>query len=89
MAPKTFMETMDPNKTYHLVVGGFVYKENAERYVKTLKEQGFKDAVVIGIFNGHYLVRLYDYPTLEEAIKGQTQYAYIVDGVWVHTWPPK
>ncbi len=89
MEPKPFMETMDPNKTYHLVVGGFVYKENAERYVKTLKGQGFKDAVVIGIFNGHYLVRLFDYPTLEEAIKAQAQYAYIVEGVWVHTWPPK
>ena len=45
------------------------------------------EAVIIGIFNGYFLVRLKDYATLEEAIEGQNKYNYLVDGIWVHKWP--
>jgi hypothetical protein len=86
-APQPIMETMDPNKHYHLVVGGFVYRENADRFVQQMKAKGFDKAVVIGVFNGHYLVRILDFETREEAIAAQNQYAYVVEGIWVHTWP--
>jgi hypothetical protein len=87
MESKPFMETMDPSKRYHLVVGGFVYRENADRYVREMKAQGFDKAVIIGIFNGLYLVRIFDFNTLEEATASQTQYSYVAEGIWVHTWP--
>jgi hypothetical protein len=85
--PQPFMETMNPNKKYHLVVGGFVYRENADRFVKQMKAEGFDKAVIIGIYNGHYLVRIFDFETEVEAISAQTKYAYVVKGIWVHTWP--
>ena len=85
--PQPVEEAINPDRRFHLVVGGFVYRENAEKFVKKLQGQGFKDAVIIGIFNGYYLVRLLDYGTLEEAIESQNKYKYIVDGIWVHKWP--
>jgi len=84
---KPFMETMDPNKRFHLVVGGFVYRENAERFIQQLKAKGIESAVVIGIFNGYYLVRLLDFETREEAFAARTQNINLVEGIWVHTWP--
>ncbi|MFN5786292.1 MAG: SPOR domain-containing protein, partial [Flavobacteriia bacterium] len=81
------METMDAGRHFHLVVGGFVYRENAERFVAKLKAQGFNEAVIIGVFNGYFLVRLKDYATLQEAIDAQQKYKFIVDGIWVHKWP--
>ncbi|MFN6015786.1 MAG: SPOR domain-containing protein, partial [Flavobacteriales bacterium] len=81
------METMDAGRHFHLVVGGFVYRENAERFVAKLKAQGFNEAVIIGVFNGYFLVRLKDYSTLQEAIDAQQKYKYIDKGLWVHKWP--
>jgi hypothetical protein len=69
------------------VVGGFVYRENADRFVEQLKAKGMNEAVVIGVFNGYYLVRIKDYKTLEEGIAGQEQYKNVAEGVWVHKWP--
>ncbi|MFN5877449.1 MAG: SPOR domain-containing protein, partial [Flavobacteriales bacterium] len=63
------------------------YRENAERFVAKLKAQGFNEAVIIGVFNGYFLVRLKDYATLQEAIDAQQKYKFIVDGIWVHKWP--
>jgi hypothetical protein len=74
-----FMETINPDKHYHLVVGGFVYKENAERFVEQLKTKGMNEVVIIGVFNGYYLVRLKDYKTLAEAIAGQEEYKSIAE----------
>jgi hypothetical protein len=85
--PQPVEGTIDPARRFHLVVGGFIYRENAEKFVKKLQAQGFKDAVIIGIFNGYFLVRLQDYSTLEESIEGQNKYKFIVDGIWVHKWP--
>ncbi len=85
--PQPIEGTIDLDRHFHLVVGGFLYRENAEKFVKKLQGQGFQDAVIIGIFNGYFLVRLMDYPTLEEAVKGQEQYKFVVDGIWVHKWP--
>jgi hypothetical protein len=85
--PQPVEGTIDPARRFHLVVGGFIYRENAEKFVKKLQVQGFKDAVIIGIFNGYFLVRLQDYSTLEESIEGQNKYKFIVDGIWVHKWP--
>ncbi len=85
--PQPVAGTIDLDRHFHLVVGGFVYRENAEKFVKKLQAQGLNDAVIIGIFNGYFLVRLKDYATLEEAIEGQNKYKYIADGIWVHKWP--
>jgi hypothetical protein len=85
--PKPFMETIAPDRHFHVVVGGFVYRENADRFVQQLKARGMNEAVVIGIFNGYYLVRIKDYKTLEEGIAGQEQYKNVAEGVWVHKWP--
>jgi len=79
--------TIDLARHFHLVVGGFVYRENAEKYVAKLKAQGLNEAVIIGVFNGYFLVRLKDYSTLEEAIEGQQKYKYVDKGLWVHKWP--
>jgi hypothetical protein len=84
---KPFMETIAPDRHFHVVVGGFVYRENADRFVQQLKAKGMNEAVVIGIFNGYYLVRIKDYKTLEEGIAGQEQYKNVAEGVWVHKWP--
>jgi hypothetical protein len=85
--PQPVEGTIDMARHFHLVVGGFVYRENAEKFMTKLKTQGFDEAVIIGVFNGYFLVRLKDYSTLEEAIAGQNQYKFIVDGIWVHKWP--
>ena len=86
-APKPIMETINPDKHFHVVVGGFVYRENAERFLQQLKAKGMSEAVIIGVFNGYYLVRIKDYATLEEGIAGQEQYKNVAEGVWVHKWP--
>ncbi|MFN5148295.1 MAG: SPOR domain-containing protein, partial [Flavobacteriia bacterium] len=85
--PQPVEGTIDLSRHFHLVVGGFVYRENAERFVAKLKAQGFNEAVIIGVFNGYFLVRLKDYATLQEAIDAQQKYKFIVDGIWVHKWP--
>jgi hypothetical protein len=85
--PKPIMETINPDRHFHVVVGGFVYRENADRFVEQLKAKGMNEAVVIGVFNGYYLVRIKDYKTLEEGIAGQEQYKNVAEGVWVHKWP--
>jgi hypothetical protein len=79
--------TIDLARHFHLVVGGFVYRENAEKFVKKLQAQGFDEAVIIGVFNGYFLVRLKDYSTLQEAIEAQQKYKYVDKGLWVHKWP--
>jgi hypothetical protein len=79
--------TIDLARHFHLVVGGFVYRENAEKFVTKLKAQGFDEAVIIGVFNGYFLVRLKDYSTLQEAIEAQQKYKYVDKGLWVHKWP--
>ena len=45
------------------------------------------EAVIIGVFNGYFLVRLKDYATLQEAIAGQEQFKNVAEGIWVHKWP--
>lgn len=85
--PQPVVGTIDLNRHFHVVVGGFVYRENAEKLVNKLQAQGMNEVVIIGIFNGYFLVRLKDYATLEEAIAGQEQYQNVAEGVWVHKWP--
>ncbi|MFN5911748.1 MAG: SPOR domain-containing protein, partial [Bacteroidota bacterium] len=79
--------TIDVARHFHLVVGGFVYRENAERFVNKLKAEGLNEAVIIGVFNGYFLVRLKDYATMEEALEGQQQYRRINKDLWIHKWP--
>jgi cell division protein FtsN len=87
MINQPFANTMDPNKPYHLIAGSFANLSNAERFVKDLKAKGFANAVVIGVFNNLYLVRIVDYPTRGDAVKAQNTYAKTFPGAWVHKWP--
>jgi hypothetical protein len=87
MINQPFANTMDPNKPYHLIAGSFANLSNAERFVKDLKAKGFANAVVIGVFNNLYLVRIVDYPTRGDAVKAQNTYAKTFPAAWVHKWP--
>lgn len=82
-----FLDAFDVSRPYHLVIGGFLKLEDAERYANDLATKGFTQARVIGLFNGHYLVRINDYSTREDAINAQAKYGYTIDGLWILTWP--
>jgi hypothetical protein len=84
---KPDMTKINPERPFHVVVGGFVYRENAERFIEDMDKKGYKDLEIIGVFNGYYLVRLKDYPTRAAALEGQKQFTNVVKGAWIHKWP--
>lgn len=84
---KPDMTKINPDRPFHVVVGGFVYRENAERYIDDMASKGYKGLEIIGVFNGYYLVRIKDYKTRAEAIEGQKEIGAVVKGAWIHKWP--
>ncbi|MDR4988165.1 MAG: SPOR domain-containing protein [Bacteroidales bacterium] len=51
--------THDDN-TYFIILGSFSYKDNAERFVETLKKQGFSPVVLLSE-TGFHRVSVYSY----------------------------
>lgn len=47
--------TVNPKYKFHVITGGFLYKENADNMVSELNKKGYKSGI-IGQFNGFYYV---------------------------------
>jgi len=47
--------TLNPKNKFHVIAGGFLYKENADNMVQDLDKKGYKSGI-IGQFNGFYYV---------------------------------
>ena len=72
-------------KRYHIVGGSFSSEQNADQFVRTLKESGCSNALVIGQRNGLYTVSFGGY---EEKEKAKVQADRILEegkfqGAWI------
>ena len=72
-------------KRYHIVGGSFSSEQNADQFVRTLKESGYSNALVIGQRNGLYTVSFGGY---EEKEKAKAQADRILEegkfqGAWI------
>ncbi len=64
--PKTTSTGYSATGNYHAIGAAFEEKSNAENYTNTMKEKGFS-AVIVGRFDGLYLVSLKQYSNLSDA----------------------
>ena len=80
---KTIPETATPK--YYLVGGSFAIEENAETYLKELKDKGF-DAFHVGKKGRFFIVGIGTYNTFGEAEKAKNEYMTNNPGseVWVY-----
>lgn len=58
--------TYDASKPFHIIVGGFVVENNANRFAKKFQDEG-KNAMVLGKFDDKFLVSYESFATKEEA----------------------
>ncbi len=71
--PKDKNESRTVSKEYHVIAGSFSVKSNAEILVKTLRNQGYSDAGIVGKFNNFYSVKYASYSSKEQAISVQNK----------------
>jgi len=70
---------------YFIIGGSFRSEENAGKYMRQLKEQGYTGQN-LGIFNGLHRIAMKGFPTMEEAQKELNALLYQKpqSGVWIH-----
>jgi len=73
---------------YFIIGGSFRSEENANKYIRQLKEQGY-DGQNLGIFNGLNRVAMKGFPTIAEAQKELNSLLSKnpESGVWIHVNP--
>jgi len=73
---------------YFIIGGSFKSEENANKYIRQLKEQGY-DGQNLGIFNGLNRVAMKGFPTIAEAQKELNSLLSKnpESGVWIHVNP--
>lgn len=77
---------IDRNKPYHIVGGAFTELSNAERYQKKLTESG-NSSVVIGKFDGLYIVSISSYSNQDEAKNALNEAKEISANAWIFRFP--
>jgi len=77
---------VDRNKPYHIVGGAFTELSNAERYQKKLTESG-NSSVVIGKFDGLYIVSISSYSNQDEAKNALNEAKGISANAWIFRFP--
>ena len=77
---------IDRNKPYHIVGGAFTELSNAERYQKKLTESG-NSSVVIGKFDGLYIVSISSYSNQDEAKNALNEAKGISTNAWIFRFP--
>jgi nucleoid DNA-binding protein len=78
-APK---QTVTQSGSYHIIVGSFSEKTNAENLVKTLQDKGYP-AQIIGPINNFHMVSFQIFPTIEEARNAIPKAIEETGGGWV------
>ena len=77
---------IDRNKPYHVVGGAFTELSNAERYQKKLTQSG-NSSVVIGKFDGLYIVSISSYSNQDEAKNALNEAKGISANAWIFRFP--
>lgn len=72
--------------SYHLIGNAFGEKGNAERYVSEMSAKGYP-AIILGRFDGLYLVSLKSYDSREAAQSGRSGVSSDASSAWVFKYP--
>ncbi|MCB9195144.1 MAG: SPOR domain-containing protein [Flavobacteriales bacterium] len=65
--PKANIQPSSSNGAWHIIAGSFSKEENANNMVSNLMSQGYKDAKILGQYNGLFTVRVASFNTKDEA----------------------
>ncbi|MFD1552321.1 hypothetical protein DNU06_11190 [Putridiphycobacter roseus] len=80
--PKTTSTGYTAKGNYHAIGGAFEEKSNAENYTETMKNKGYT-ALIVGRFDGLYLVSIKQYNSLNEATTNLSDIRSAASSAWI------